>query len=393
MAKLISALFLLAGLAIVLAPAANAIGISPSSTYVENVLRGGYARVSFLVSNTEPTASNITLKLEGAAANWVSAPDVIVVPGRSAQSVDVLFQPASDAGNGIYEASLIAETESPAFLVGGSQATVKTSVTSRMFIQVVDTEKRELVVDSFEAPSAEAGQPAFVNIVASNKGNILQKFSVTLIVTDGNGKQVKNFEKTGFEVKATESTSLKIQYATDDLKPGQYFVEAAIAPEGLPAFSKTTGQRVYAPGEISRQGKVLEVQAPSWVKPGEIVKISVRFRNTGEVYSNAEVVGEVSLENEGLQEILSSKQFSIAPGEEVWLNAFYKPSKPGKYTAKVSILFGGKQIEAGELIINVNGESTVGSSSTAYLLLAILALIIFAAYVLRKKLPKIKIKA
>lgn len=390
--------FLVAALAVLLAaPATLALGLSPASVTVDEILRGGYAESSFKVYNTEAEPLVFSFRVGDDIKDWAAVypKNTFIVPSRQSETVRVVIQPPLDAANGVYNGSLVLEAGPEKQYSGsGAGATIRTGVQGKIIVKVTDKEKFDLGVQAVETGAVEERNPIVLKINFENKGNVRAKPSVKAEVRDRRGGLAKSVENSEFEVLPTRSDWLELKLPTEDLPPGEYSLTVTISTRGQQIFSRTLPVEILEVGSLNRKGEFVEVKAPSFAEAGSFVKIDGVFNNTGTLATTAKLTGEVTL-GDAIVSPISSDELTVAPGEQAVLSTFFKPSQPGRHVAKVSVLYSRKKTEAKEVVINVQASPQPGglSGDTLYITLGVLALLLIAVtlYALRDKLPGMKV--
>jgi len=369
----------------------GAIGLSPATVTVEDVLRGGYAERMFKVYNTESTPMRFTFKVTGDIAEWASVypQNVFIVPPRASQVVRVVIQPGADAANGIYEGALSLEgtPEKPTVVQSGAGATIVTGVQGRIFINITDREKYQLEVLSVETPPVEERTQLLANITFSNTGNVRAKPTITIEVLDRRGQIVASIQKNDFEILPTRQEFVELRLPTQDLPPDSYSVNIGIQVRGESVYSKTYTVEIYEIGSLNRKGELFSLSAPQTAEAGSFVKVDAVFKNTGTLPSSAKLVGEVSF-NGAVFAPLSSDELSVMPGDQTTLSAFFKPIQPGTYNARVWAVYNKKKTAEKAFSVLVTPSQSSGSD-LLYAALALLFVLLIAVtvYALRDKLP------
>ncbi len=393
MRALILAIALVA--AVCLIPFNTALGLSPASVDVQNVLVGGYAKVAFTVSNTEDKVAEFTINVIGPAAAWTSvypSTSFTMVP-KATQKIELIIQPPADAARGTYPASVRVETitAGPNKVSGQALARISSGVEGKINVQVTNQQVLSINVNSIETFSIEEGTTGFLTVEAQNTGNVRATPEVLVKLIDATTNKVLEVRKSA-ELLPTETRKIEVQLPTEGLRPGNYDLEVSVLLNGREVTSKGLRQKILERGELSTQGQLVSVDAPPWVEAGNFVKVGVLFKNTGSLLSTGEIVGEVLLDGK-IIDVLSSKPVKVSPGEQIMLYALYKPQRAGRYTVRASVLFGGKQTDYTEAILNVTSPTAAASTNDSlYYSVALIVVIAGLGYSYRDKLPEVRMK-
>lgn len=376
-------------------PLAFALGLSPASVAVEDVLRGGYAEKKFYVYNTEPETFVFSFKVKGELSEWASVypQETFVVDSGQKQEINVVIQPPLDAAPGTYEGSLVTTSrpQKTAF-VEGAHAEIQTSVVGQLILSVTNSQKPGLSVNSVETNAIEEKMAAFLSFDLTNPGNVRAKPLISVDIADSRGRILKSVSKQNVEILPTRSVSVLMQLPTEDLPQGEYALKISVSLERKQIYSRTLRQKILETGSLSRRGQVLELKVPPWAELGNYARVEAVFRNLGTLASTAKLSGEILVDGKAVAP-LSSEEVDVLPGQQVTLTTLYKPERPGRHVVHAAVLFGGKLTDYSDGVINVNsnGRQPAGFSQGAYILLAAIAAACALAYAFRKKLPAIKI--
>ena len=85
-----------------------AIGMSPAQASAKDLLRGGYAEVSFRVFNTDNYPSRMVMEATGDQASWVTFEPSreFTADAKGAIDVKAVIRPPEDAANGVYSVGI-----------------------------------------------------------------------------------------------------------------------------------------------------------------------------------------------------------------------------------------------------------------------------------------------
>ncbi len=362
---------------------AGAIGISPGSANLNDVLRDGYAEASFRVFNTEDIPTIITVKAIGEQSGWVSFPagsSITVGPKQSAVVVAVAKPPA-DAGNGLYNVYIRAEAQPADTGIEGTGARLAVGVEARLAITVSDKEILSVVVDHAIAKDVEESSTGTLFVGMRNAGNVrvTPLFKITLL--DKNAKPVSSFEAVGSELLPTTATEVPVQLPTTDLLLGPYTASVQTFVRGSKIDERDAPFSVVEIGGLRKFGEFTSLTAPAEALAGDLVKVTAGFKNTGSLGLNAKFVGEVYLES-ALAATLTSDELAIGAGESKELSVFFKPEKPGTYAVRGRVIYSKRTTDDKEAVIKVGSKEE--QFPWAYAVAAIVVLAAIAYFFTRK---------
>lgn len=369
-------------LALSIAPLASAMGLSPGEATVTNVLRGGYSERSFRVYNTDSVPVQMKVEFRGPAKDWIN-----VTPGMTFEvgankvaSITLNIQPPSDTPNGLYE-SVMTVTGTPAASAGGGTVSrIATGVQARVAIEVVDKEVLSLAILETRVESIEYRQPLVISVRAKNMGNVRARPKVSVAIIDASGKEVKTAEDNGNEIQPTQTKEFKVVIPTQDLETGRYTAKVSITMGGTSIAENQLDFEILEKGALRRQGELVGIEGPSWIKVGETAKVKAKFKNSGGVASDAKFTAEIYLDG-NLVDTATSEELEVAPGETATLELFFKPDRPGRYALKGSVIYSKRRTTELEYIINVQPVNALAFDMYYLIIIVLLAAAIgFAVY-------------
>lgn len=385
MKKLLLALVVFVALAL---PTA-AMGLSPGEATVYNVLRGGYSERGFRVYNTEPSTVQFKIELRGVVKDWV-----VLVPGDTLEvgpsqvaAITLQIQPPQDTPNGLYE-GLMVVTGTPVAAGGeGSISRIATGVQARVAVEVVDKEVLSLIILETRVESIEQNQPLVVAIRAKNAGNVRATPKVTVRIIDSSGQTVKTAEDASTEILPTQSRDLKVVIPTLDLETGRYTAHVSITVGGDSLAENRLDFEILEKGALRRQGELLGISGPGWVKVGEAAKLVAKFKNSGQVASDAKFTAEIYVDG-ALIDTATSETIEVAPGDTSELPVIFKPDRPGRFVVRGSVFYSKRRTPESEFILNVQPLNALSFDLYYAIIVLILALAVgFAVYKRTKHQP------
>jgi hypothetical protein len=367
------------------------IGVSPASTYFNNVLRGGYAEkiVTITIDSAEPT--KVSLAPRGDIAEWLSFKETeFEVSKDKPYYLKIIMQPPIDIPNGNYSGFLRITTSSKGGAVEG-QATgiVNAALDLYLEVDITDVEYSSCRAWNYQVESAEKGDDIIFKLNVYNEGNIRLSPTIKIDVWDQERTEIiKQLEFSDEIVIPTTEKELEVKMDSSDLEIGQYWAEVT----SIECYSsETLTFDVLEEGALKAQGTLLRVTSPPWIKVGDTTLIEAVFENTGEKTVNARFKGEISLGSKIVQ-ILESESSSVGIGELETFKFYFTPKKEGRYIVTGIVLYDGKRTFEKSTVINVEKGGFSWSKLKMPLIYLLLILAIsYLAYKIKKEKKKNKI--
>lgn len=352
-------LFLLVVLASVSVNAVS-IGVSRADLGFSDVLRGGYAEDTFVVSTDSPVLIGGAVEVEGDIVDWVRFEPEGAMEGfgfsvNQPQQVTVIVEPPIDAANGDYEGSIRVITgevlrDSDGQFGTSTRAAFKIDV----IIGVTDVELLSCVLGGVTMRTTEIQQPIDLQYSIQNSGNVRVRPEIEVTVYDQLQERVvavSTVEPPGETLPTT--TERFISQLTNTLEPGQYW--ARVASEQCTGGGFTTFD-VLERGGVADTGEFLRIDMDSFVNTGDIVPITAVFQNTGSRTVSAKFKGSI-LQGNRLVKIIDTDFYDTPPGAIANIETFFNPDAPGKYEVKGRVLYNNKLTYERIGILNVGGSA------------------------------------
>jgi hypothetical protein len=368
---------------------AVAIGVNRASLSFEEVLRGGYAETTIVVTTdaAEPIGGEVLLT--GEAAEWLNfSSREFNFSSTQPYELKVIVQPPSDAQLQTYNVDLVVITGTIARSEGGNMGTsTRASFRVPVQIRVSGTERIECTVGGVSVLDTERGQPLEVQLSIQNRGNVRINPEVTIEVHD-------QLQAKSLGIKSAEFGRRILPTVTDeasrsflfDLAPSQYWATVKVPMCG---YSTLQTFDVLEPGGIKDDGDFIRIEAPAWANTGDIVPIQAIFRNKGTRGVRASFRGTISnVATDEIVKVISTDEYVVEPGATAEIPTFFNPVVGGQYTVSGKVFYNNKLTIERNTIINVNGAavSQAGSSRTwAILIVLTIAILIMLILIQRRK--------
>ncbi len=327
-----------------------AIGISPAVTLVENIPQNAAIPQQIIISRGNPSQTQrAKIVIEGSVANYIEKTDgdsIELPQGKQMAPYTFTIKPGT-LGEGTYEATItvyLAPSEkepsqtSGAALVAGAQGKIRFSVTSS-------------AVENYEIKNAlmqetEEEQNVGFTYLLLNNGNVDSRpFKIELTFTDERDPTNIVQESLSGEafpfVKAFSQGSASLQTKTT-LKQGLYSAKFVFFnKQGGVIFTQERMRfQVWPRGSLAQKGELQSFTADKSIyQPGEQVKLSGVFKNTGEVGLSASLIVEIFYKQTRL-DLLKKGPVFVPINTSAAMETFFRVQDRGPYTAKASVEFG-----------------------------------------------------
>jgi len=348
---------------------ASAIGVSPGSVKVVNMVRGGYAEKVLTIS----TAGNedLTLKIEasGAIKDWISfdpGDKELQLPKKSSMPVTAKIVVPSTTQSGLYEGEVIISTlYTGNETVNVSGARFMPGLIVRVQVTVTGEEITGYEIKSVSVRNTEQNYPLEIVFKIENTGNVVVTPRIHVSLLDVDRKETgKTLDYSGTSILPTIVRQFSVKMPTKGMDVGDYYVKinSDLGDEQILFF------QIFPPGAyLVLKGTLDQLMLNKiWVKPQENVKITGTFKNEGELFiESAKLKGEAYLVDKalGTKELVSvfeGDAMSVPIGEEVSLTAYFTPQKPGQYSIEGVALYSGKKTDVKSTVLNVLEEAPRG---------------------------------
>ncbi len=360
-------------LLLLVAASVTALGVSPARIRFADVLPGGYAETSVLVSNPKEMPILLLLSFKGEGAEWYAAePAEVTIPSKSSARIALTISPPPDAEPRSHDAKLHLTATPIIDDAPGNRLAI--SLEAPLSLEIVGEDRPSCVVGGLSLPALEPGLTIRGSYRVKNDGNVRMTPRGVLVLTDAAGDILFRADILGDEVLPTTTTEQLFSFE-HRLAEGEYLASLNLNACGAAdARFSVVAPGTLAPGTFL--GLVAETNGP--ILSSENVPISARFRNTGGRIVPISFSGVVEQEGRILR-LLETETLLVAPSEEVRLESFFVPSEPGVYTIRGSLVWEDRRSEERSITLQVlpspeGEETTLVIVATALLLLFLAAL-------------------
>lgn len=370
---------------------ADVIGISPGSLYFDNMLKGGYAERTVLVSSNSHEILKGHIEISDEIKNWVKfEPDSLNfnVSAKNPYSLKVIAAPPEDARNGIYTGTIKFVSDGIANFTEGSGSKILAAVILRVSIEVTGNQLLKCNVGGIGIRSAEIDYPLELSYVFENEGNVRMYPKVKIDILDQSQKNLIHSQVLQAEyVLPTLKKSISQNFFYN-LSPGQYF--AYVTFEDC-QVSKLTSFDVVGKGEISDSGSLIGIKANKYVYVKENTQLVAVFVNSGPRFVYASFKGEIrDVNTDKIVKVIQSDKILVEKDKSIEFQDYFTPENPGQYVASGYVVYNNKITfkETSPVITAIENKENEGwqkYSLIAFVYAAVLITVIFLITKIKKK--------
>lgn len=361
------------------------IGISPANVYFKDVLRGGYAERTLIITIDSEEPTQVSLEPRGEIAEWISFDEKeFEVSKNNPYYLKIIIQPPVDMPNGNYSGFLRVTTSSdPEGVEGQATGIINAALDLYSEVEITDVEYLLCRAGNFNVESAEKGDNILFKLNVYNQGNIRLYPTIKIDIWDRDRISIiKQVEFSNDMIIPTTEKEVIIPVSSSDLEIGQYWAEIT----SVECYaSETLTFDVLEEGALKAQGTLLSVISPPWIKIGDTTLIEAVFENTGEKTVNARFKGEITLGSKIVQ-ILESEISSVEIGERETFKFYFTPKEEGRYIVNGVVFYDGKRTFEKSTVINVEKDGIKWGKIKIYLIYLILIVAIaYLAYRIKRE--------
>ena len=372
---------------------AVSIGVSPAKLDYDNVLKGGFAQKTLLVSTDSPDELSINLERGGEIADWIEFGSLgenieeFAITSNNPHILQVRILPPEDLANGNYTGTIRVVTGTLEGVDTGKGSNVKAAFLVNLRVEIVGEEIVDCIAGGMRITSFEIGEDLPLFFTIENTGNVRIDPDIEVELKDIKNEPVVDLD-TNIEPLLPTLRDTFTDELNNDLEVGQYFASIKIP---LCNAKQEVTFNVVEPGGISDEGELVSINAPVWAKTGEILPITATFKNLGSRNVRAKFIGDIKDAANNIVKIIDTDQITVESGEIQDFQTFFKPNYPGQYFVTGKITFNEKLTFEKITILNVN-ESTGNEESSSFLGMMIFLIIIIIILLIIIKQKKINLK-
>ena len=362
------------------------IGVSPGKAEFRNLLRGGYAEQTLLISTNSQEPIGARLEIGGEINQWMRlepANTTFTLSSTNPYELRVIVEPPLDTRSEDYSGKISVITEQIGDIQGRAGGFVKAGVLILVSAAISDEEIRSCTAGGFKINDLETGFPIDVGVTIHNQGNVRLAPEVDVTIWDQNREQtVFSDSFTTKELLPTTKERVSNEF-THSLPIGQYWgqIETDECGSGdILTFS------IVEKGGIIDKAILERIINPVWSFVDDIVEIRGVFSNIGPRTVSAIFKGTITLDGK-IVHTFETEELDVDSGETTDLITFFTPEKPGRYIVSGKVHYNRKQTFEKSNIINVNPKEK-GTLNLTIIPLIIYLIILFTILFLLRKIMK-----
>jgi hypothetical protein len=357
--------------------AGGIVGISPSTVYFKNILRGGYAERPITISYSQDIPVTVNLTAEGEIASWLNFTKILTVSKSQFARLVISVSPPSDMPNGNYNGFIVVSTSlaSKSGQEGKAVGQVISVLQLAINVEVTDQEYLACTASDFFMDSAEQGDKLGLKLNVLNEGNIRLKPEIKIKIWNQDQTYVvKEIDLTGQEILPTKEQTLNFSIGSRDFDISQYWASVEV-PQCYASATLTFD--VLEEGALKSNLILLRMYTIPSGRAGETIPVIVDYQNLGEKEVEAQFKGQVAL-NGKIVQVLENDKFLSPIGDKNNITLYFTPEKAGKYVISGRLFYDKKRtFESSTTIDIIAGSSTIKTILLILLYLAIITVMIF----------------
>jgi len=379
-ARLVVTAVALACTSVLGAPSARAeggIGIAPAKLTFDDALRGGSYSTTLILENGEASDVEFSLEPAGDIAPWVSftEPDdrsqmLTSLTVRAGDRADVRVQVnvPNDAANGAYTGSVNVLSRS----VGtspdpGNAAAVGLGASVDVSVAVTGTEHRQGLVTDVAIDKAEVGMRPRLLARVANTGNVGIDAVLAVAITEaatGRAVALLGSSEGFFPVDPGQQGEVFVAWDTTDQRAGDYLATLTVVDRAggseLVLGTHELAFRLEPRGTFTRRGDLEALQVVNQPERGGSARLRARFVNTGEIETQAVLVGGLYADGE-LVEPIESQPLLARAGTGVVFDIAVPVRFDAQYRVEVRVSFDGEQTPMRTAVFRVGASGGSGA--------------------------------
>jgi hypothetical protein len=340
-------------------------GVSPSTIKISNAFKGqAYERI-IGIFNSESNTSIFVLNVTGNGNEWISFYEEdnptkpitnVSIPGNGNARVIVKFTISQDASNGDYSPIIYVSVVPENKTSEGSVSWLNIQIPIQTSITVTGEQVLTGKVNSITIEDTEINHPIIIKIEFQNTGNVIATPIVKTTILKNN-LVIDEFTHSDKSFPINSAGIIELKWNTIGQTVGDYVADVKVFLDENLISEKNLALKILERGTLTAQGKILNVNIPTEIDLGQIIKIEVQFQNTGEIDIRAKINGEIYSNNQ-LINVINGDETLIGIDKKETLVAYFKPESPGDYLIKGKVLYEGKSVNMDTISIKVKYPET-----------------------------------
>jgi hypothetical protein len=376
-------------------PTYAAVGLTPSEIVAKDLLSHSVVQRTFFLSRQNPFQDEYALvTVTGTASGYIKIPNngtILLPKGINNTPMQFTIEPGS-LSSGDYQATI---TVSPApagstpnggssgsSILSGAQGTVRFSVTTK------EIEKYRITSPIIR--DTEEGQIISFNYTVQNEGNTdVRPTKVEFTATDTSDPKntyTESFEGDILHIVKAMSSDTQTLTTKASLGIGSYNGHLLFTlRDGTQQEFKDIHFQILPKGTLAQAGELasLTTNKPSFL-PGESVKLSALFKNTGKIGVLSTMTLEIRQGDKRI-DVLSSDSVFVPVGSSYTFGKEYTPAAPGTYTAVATVTYGSHTTDAAQVDFTISAPVAKTPSILIYLVIFVFLIAFILWLILRRR--------
>jgi len=325
---------------------ANAgLGISPSRIIANHLFRDSRYEQTFVLSRSDPKEVIVfKVMVDDSIKEWITTDkgtEFTWPAGQQRFPITVIVQPPSDTANGSYKGNIeLVSMPKPQQTQQDNGAGVVFTAVIQADFTVTGEQVLEYQIPALKIETVEEGMPLSIALTVANTGNvkarptgvhidIYDKFKNTLL---------ESYDVTEMEfVDAFKRDDIQIKIP-NKLGVGQYWAVISVYRDDILLKEQSLVFEIVEVGRFKKEGILKQIINKEEVEPGEIIKITGVFQNTGEVLLSAKLISEIYTDGR-MVNLAESESISVDKGKTENFTAYFFSTKKGQYIIKSYVAY------------------------------------------------------
>ncbi|MEI6510816.1 MAG: hypothetical protein WCO25_02120 [Candidatus Uhrbacteria bacterium] len=374
-------------MALLVAHPALALGLSPSSVIIPDVMRGipQNVTVHLLRSSDQEGELKLNILAVGDAAEYLRFEPAAIIPSGM-DGIDYTFQVDPGIAQSGSHKGVLSFMNSRVGAGGAATGDqmgmgVLTGVALEINFAVSGKELVSFEIRTSHVDDTESNLHPFVTYVFANTGNVNWKpYRAELAFSNKNDPSdqiLYSLESDKFDsVGPGKEGNVRIELDRS-LPEGTYSLTTKFFNEQKEQIGELTSFdfNVFAPGTMAQSGELVSVSTKKdSFELGEKVPVDAVFSNTGDIVISGLLMGELYKDG-AYVDLIRGEEVSVGPGESSNLSLLLDPKDPGRYSLTTYVKFGNKKTLSKDVVLTVN-EAVALKTLNSYVGIGVLSVVI-----------------
>ncbi|MFH0861709.1 MAG: hypothetical protein V1875_01645 [Candidatus Altiarchaeota archaeon] len=376
-------------LLLLFAPMASAVNIGAGPGIIDfgKMIKGGYAEKVITVSTSGDEDLTCSIEYAGDLKDWLTIDqgEQFQLKKNSRVDLKIYAQPPLDVANGKYEGGVYIKAAPTSSITSGAGLAVGAGVKILLLVEISGKEEVSIMVKNLIIKDTEIGYPLKFASLVKNNGNIRANPKFEITISDPGGKQILTGEYADTTILPTKEENIQFTLPSDKLETGQYSAKIDVLEKNNLIYNKIATFNILPRGTWSVSGTLDEILlSADTTTPGELIKVTGIFKNTGEARTTGKFKAEAYLDDKLSDLLRESDEIGVDPGKTAQLDSYFTPKKEGNYIIRGYVTYNGEKTGLRSTVLKVAAPPLSVDPTMIALILAIL-IVIIAAYLKFRK--------